>query len=114
MPAAPKWNLTGEVRYAIPVLGDDELAAQLNAIYVAKRSIAAVDYPAQDLPAYHRFDVRVTYTLPGGKVAVSGFIQNLTNEYILQNRVDFTTLSGNSVDTPERPRWGGISLTYKL
>ncbi|MGE0759195.1 MAG: TonB-dependent receptor [Pirellulaceae bacterium] len=113
MPAAPKWTLVGEARYGFPITGGDELAVQLNAIYSSSRSISTVDYASQRIPSFHRLDARATYTAAGGHWSISAFVNNLTDKYIVQNRIDFTTLSGNAVDIPDRPRWWGVSVTYR-
>jgi len=113
MPSAPDFSANAQIRYATELAGDDKLSIQLNATYSDERSIAAVDYESMHLDEYHRFDLRVTYDFPGERLSLTGFVNNLTDEYILVNRVDFTGLSGNAVDTLERPRWGGVSLTYR-
>lgn len=113
VPDAPKWSLNGEMRYAFPVSGDDELAFQLNGVYVGKRSISAIDFPDQRIDAYHRFDARISYELPGRHWTVAAFANNFTDETIVSTRVDFTTVTGNTVDSIDRPRWFGASVTYR-
>ncbi|MGV7123122.1 TonB-dependent receptor [Sphingopyxis sp. 550A] len=113
VPDAPKWSLNGEMRYAFPISGDDELALQLNGVYVGKRSISAIDFPDQRIGAYHRFDARISYELPGRHWTIAAFANNFTDETIVSTRVDFTTVTGNTVDTIDRPRWFGASVTYR-
>lgn len=114
MPQAPEWALQGSIRYATPLLGDDELALQFNGMYQSSTTVSAIPAPDQNIPGYHRFDARVSYKLPGGHVTVAGFLNNITNELYYLNRIDFTGFTGSTVDTPDRPRWGGASLTYNF
>ena len=113
VPDAPKWSLNGEIRYAFPISGDDELALQLNGVYVGQRSISAIDFADQRIGSYHRFDARISYELPGRHWTVAAFVNNITDETIISTRVDFTTVTGNSVDSIDRPRWFGASVTYR-
>lgn len=113
IPDAPKWSLNGEARYAFRVKGDDELALQLNAVYVGARSISAIDYPDERIPSYTRFDARISYTLPGKKWTIAAFANNFTDERIIATRVDFVGQTGSAVDTLDRPRWLGGSISYR-
>ncbi|WP_347271299.1 TonB-dependent receptor [Rhizorhabdus histidinilytica] len=113
MPDAPKWSINGEIRYGFPILGDDEATLQLNSVYVSRRSISAVDYAAQRIPSYYKLDARISYALPGGNIMLAAFANNFTNQKIISTRVDFTTVTGNTVDTLDRPRWFGGSISWK-
>lgn len=113
MPSAPELSTSASIRYAFPIAGDDEFSILLNATTQTERTIAAIDFPDQRIPGYERLDARITYAFPGEHLSVSAFVNNLTDEYALINRVDFTGLSGNTVDTLDRPRWGGVSVTYR-
>lgn len=112
MPQAPKWSLQGSIRYATSVLGDDELALQFNALYQGTATVSAIPAQDQNIPSYHRYDVRVSYDLPGGHFQIAGFINNIADETYYLNRIDFTGFTGSTVDTPDRPRWGGVSVNY--
>ena len=112
MPDAPKWSLNGEVRYGFQVKGDDELALQLNGVYVGERSISAIDYPDERIPAYTRFDARISYALPGRKIVIAAFANNFTDEKIIATRVDFVGQVGAAVDTLDRPAWFGGSVSW--
>jgi hypothetical protein len=113
IPDAPKWSANAEIRCAPPITGSDELALQLNAVYVGERSISAIDYLDQRIPSYKRFDARVTYMTPGGHWTFAGFVNNFTNQTIVATRTDFTTVTGNAVDSLDRLRWVGGSVTYR-
>lgn len=112
VPDAPKWSGSGEVRY-VAKMGEAALGMQVNATYVGERSISAIDYSDQRIPSYTRLDARIDYTSADGHWTVAGFGNNLTDKVIVATRVDFTTVTGNSVDTLERPRWFGASVTYR-
>lgn len=114
IPQAPEWALQGSIRYATPLTGDDELSLQFSALYQSQTTISAVPAQDQSIDSYHRFDVRAAYELPGGKITVAGFINNITDELYYLNRIDFTGFTGATVNTPDRPRWGGASVTYKF
>ena len=96
------------------MLGDDELALQFNAMYQSETTVSAIPAQDQNIPAYHRFDVRASYRLPGGRMTISGFINNLSDELYYLNRIDFSGFTGSTVDTPDRPRWGGVSVSYNF
>ena len=113
MPDAPRWSLNGEARYVFALPKGDELALQLNGVYVGKRSISAIDYPDERIPAYTRLDARVSYRLPGGHITLAAFCNNFTNEKIIATRVDFVGQTGAAVDTLDPPRMFGASLTYR-
>lgn len=113
MPDAPKWSLNGEIRYGFAIKGDDEFAAQLNGVYVGERSISAIDYPDERIPSYTRFDARISYALPGKKWTIAAFANNFTDEKIIATRVDFVGQIGAAVDTIDRPRWFGGSVSYR-
>jgi len=113
IPDAPHFTANGEIRYAFPITGDDEAALQVTATYAGERSIAAIDFPEQRIGSYYKLDARASYELPGGHLTLAAFANNFTNQTILTNRVDFTTVTGNGVDTFDRPRWFGGSVTYK-
>lgn len=113
MPDAPRWTADAQIRYGLPILGDDELAFQVNGTYSTWRTISAIEYADENIPGYRRYDAHVSYDFPGRRYSITAFVNNLTNAYIIENRVDFTSLSGNAVDTPERPRWFGVNLTYR-
>lgn len=112
VPDAPKWSLNGEIRYEFPILDGDNLALQLNGVYVGERSISAIDYPDQRLDSFVRLDARVTFTTADDHWKAAAFANNFTDETIHSTRVDFTTVTGGSVDALERPRWFGASITY--
>lgn len=114
MPQAPKWALQGSIRYATPLVGDDELALQFSAMYQDTATVSAIPAKDQSIPSYHRFDARASYKLPGGHLQIAGFINNITDEIYYLNRLDFTSFTGNTVNTPDRPRWGGVNVTYNF
>lgn len=114
MPDAPEVSFNGEARYAFPVRGDDELAFQLDAAYVGERSISAIDYPDERIPAYHRLDARVSYAFPGRAWTAAVFVDNFTDEKIIATRVDFVQQTGAAVDTLDRPRFVGASISRRF
>ena len=112
IPDAPRFSLNASVHYAFD-LGQGRLATDTDLSYVAKRSISAIDYAPEDLPAYTRLDTRLTYSFPNGHLTASVYARNLTNASILVSRVGFENLTGAAYNGYDRPRWYGVSLTYR-
>lgn len=114
IPDAPEWSFVGELRYDHRLARGSKVALQLNGIYVAERSISAIDHPDQRIGSYLKLDARVTWTSPDERWKLAAFVNNLTDKHILSTSVDFTTLTGGGVDAVERPRWFGGSATYRF
>lgn len=56
---------------------------------------------------YYDYKNYQSYTLPNRNWTVAAFANNFTDETIVSTRVDFTTVTANSVDSIDRPRWIG-------
>jgi iron complex outermembrane receptor protein len=113
MPNAPKWTLTGNIRYEWDMFGGRP-ALQASANHVTSRSTNAIDYPDLRLPAFTRVDLRAEYTTGDGKWTGAVFVDNVTDKSILLIRVPIETLTGGTSDTYDRPRWFGASLTRRF
>jgi iron complex outermembrane receptor protein len=113
IPDAPKWSFSGTVHYGVPAFGG-EIASDTDVTYVDRRSISAIDYPAEDLPAYTRTDTRLSYTSGDKHWIGSLYVRNLTDRQIIVSRVGFENLTGAAYDGYDRPRWYGGSLTYRF
>lgn len=112
IPDAPEFSLNGSVHYAFD-LGGGRLATDIDVSHVGRRSISAIDYVPEDLPAYTRLDTRLTYSFPNRHLTASIYVRNLTNATILVSRVGFENLTGAAYNGYDRPRWYGGSLTYR-
>jgi len=113
IPDAPKWSFSGTVHYGISAFGG-EIATDADVTYVDRRSISAIDYPAEDLPAYTRTDTRLSFTSGDKHWMGSLYVRNLTDRRIVVSRVGFENLTGAAYDGYDRPRRYGGSLTFRF
>ncbi len=56
----------------------------------------------------------MSYAFPNHRWTAAVFVDNFTNEKIIATRVDFVAQTGAAVDTLDRPRFVGGSLSYRF
>jgi len=100
---APKW--TGGARYAHTFdLSDGATLELAGDVQFASSRWLSIDFIPNTLaPAYQRFNASVTYQTPDGKLLVSAFVRNITNEavYTAANQSTFApSYVGASIDPP--------------
>lgn len=111
MPQAPKFSVQLSARYEFD-LGPGKLSQMVTYNHVDKRSTTAIAYPAEGVPGFDRWDLRIGYDV--GRVTAAFSIRNLTDQLIYTSRVPFESLNGFSYDGVDLPRWFSFSLTYRM
>jgi iron complex outermembrane receptor protein len=111
IPQAPRLSINASARYGIQI-GPGEVSGLLSFTHVDKTTIAAIAYPAEDLPAYDRYDLRVGYDTDRMSVAFN--VRNLGDATIYTGRVPLEAIIGASNDGIDLPRTYTVSLTYRF
>jgi iron complex outermembrane recepter protein len=114
IPDAPKYSGNASINYSIPLRSRDNLSIRLSGTYIGTRSVSAIDVAQQRALPTMKLDGRVSYSFKDGEIILSAFANNITNAKIVTGRVDFTTVTGGTVDSFGRPRWYGVSAKLKF
>ena len=111
-PISPEWSVNGLVRYewSLPL---GRIGAQVDGAYVDERTTNAVDVPVLRLDSYTRANVRLTYTSPDERWNAALWVDNVTDEDVLIQRLSLVGLLGSSASIFDKPRWWGVSLGYR-
>ncbi|WP_293969212.1 TonB-dependent receptor [Sphingomonas sp.] len=110
-PLTPKWQLTGDAQYDVPVSGSAAIFAGVGATYQSATNAALGDEPLLAIKAYTLVDLRAGIHAIDDTWRISGFVKNLTNEYYWTNVVN----AGADVAAryAGRPRTYGVTLSYR-
>ena len=79
---APDWVFNAAYEHTFPI-GDGSLTARAQTHYESKSYFGFTNYGAEMQPAYTRSDIMLTYTAPGGRWSLQGYVRNLEDELIL-------------------------------
>jgi iron complex outermembrane receptor protein len=111
-PISPEWTINGLVRYewSLPL---GRIGAQVDAAYVDERTTNAVDVPVLRLDSYTRANVRLTYASADERWNAALWVDNITDEDVLIQRLSLVGLLGSSASIFDKPRWWGVSLGYR-
>jgi iron complex outermembrane receptor protein len=112
---SPQWNLNALLRYEFPLF-DGMLALQYDAQYRSEHYFALTQLETVTENGYTISNAAVTWTSGDETWSVMGYVHNLTDEEYLVQTFD---LSGPNVfgmveQYYGRPRWGGVTLSYKF
>jgi len=128
LPGAPSVNLAGEelirapeftanfgAEWNIPVnssfIGDVLLRGDV--FHSSDYKLAFIDYPQLRQPEYTNVNLSATLTDPSGNYQVRAFVNNATDEVILNNG-SFLASSGAFIGIHSAPRTAGVSLSAKF
>jgi iron complex outermembrane receptor protein len=110
----PKEKVTGLLRYLTPVvLGDGQLAAQVDATYTSSFFQNIQNYRSLQADPYLISNLRLSWsrqTTATGNWDVSLFVNNLTNVRNKTTAVDLSGLCGCTEQAYGDPRWVGIQV----
>ncbi|MGE4432267.1 MAG: TonB-dependent receptor [Sphingobium sp.] len=108
LPRAPKFTLTGQATYTIPI-GDGSLELGGNVYYTSKYFLDTPSNIAQK--GYTLVNANAKYTLPGGQWSIAAFVNNLTNE-VYANAYNANVYNIGALPGDPRVIGGTISFKY--
>ena len=111
-PISPEWTVNGLVRYewSLPL---GRIGAQVDGAYVDERTTNAVDVPVLRLDSHIRANVRLTYASPDDRWNAALWVDNVTDEEVLIQRLSLVGLLGSSASIVDKPRWWGVTIGYR-
>lgn len=128
LPGAPTVNLAGEelirapeftanigAEWSIPINanGFGDLLLRGDVFHSADYKLAFIDYPELRQPEYTNVNLSATLTDASGKYQVRAFVNNATDEVILNNG-SFLANSAAFIGIHSAPRTAGVSLSAKF
>jgi iron complex outermembrane receptor protein len=111
---SPEWNLNALVRYEWPMFGGD-MAIQGDIVYIDEHFFALTGAETVEEDGYSVSNIRLSYTTGDGKWQGVAFVDNVTDEEYLVQTFDLSSLDvfGMTEQYFGRPRWWGVSLSYR-
>src|SRR5690606_10583636 len=76
----PKWNLSGLVRYEVPVSDKGSVAFQVDGQYRSKHHFALTNFPASTESGYFIANASIAWFDANDVWSLRAFVQNLTNK----------------------------------
>lgn len=113
MPDAPEWSVGFFGRYQFD-LGGGTAAIQTNWKYNSSQYLTVLNPQVSLQPGYVVGDVRVSYELPGTRVEVAAYVNNVTNKWYRLFSADLAGIFGNTDNLYAKPRVFGASVTYRF
>jgi iron complex outermembrane receptor protein len=113
MPEAPNLSINDSIRYTRDVAGGG-LSFTLRHNYVSRRTVTAIEYIAEDFPAYNRVDFDMSYVTADGHWTVSFDIRNMLNATIYTASIPFVAITGTAYTPVAPPRFFSGSLKYEF
>lgn len=113
MPQAPKTSFGGLLRYQVPI-GSGTASFQTDWKYNGSSYFTAFNAEVDREPSYVIGNVRAAYKFGGDRFEVAGFINNVTDKAYRIYNLDVTGVVGIAQQSFARPRWGGVSFTYRM
>ncbi len=116
----PKWNISGLIRYEVPVGDAGSIAFQADGAYRSKHYFALTNFPASTGKGYFLANASVTWFAANEDWSLRAFVQNLTDKkYIVQTfdlsgSVSNGGLFGLIEQYYGRPRTWGVTASYNF
>ncbi|MBT7950196.1 MAG: TonB-dependent receptor [Gammaproteobacteria bacterium] len=111
LPQAPTFSLNFVARYEWPAF-NGTLAAQVDGSYLDEQFLALDNSPVSLEPSYWDVNARVSYTGPGDKWTIAGWVKNFTDA---EHRIYSLDVGGagfvNSLYAP--PLSAGVTVSYR-
>jgi iron complex outermembrane receptor protein len=109
--AAPRFSLTGNVEYTIPLGRFGSLAPGFDFSFKDRVALDPSNKTELSQPSYWLLNARLSYTTPDERISIQGWVRNLTEKLYLIDAFD------QSIDTKQilyvysEPRFFGFTLT---
>ncbi len=112
---SPEWNLNALLRYEF-ALGEGRLALQYDAVYRSEHFFSLTGAETVRENGYTLSNASIMYTSGNGRWSVMGFVHNLTDEEYLVQTFDLSgpDVFGMTEQYYGRPRWSGVTFTYRF
>jgi outer membrane receptor protein involved in Fe transport len=112
-PLAPKNSLTLDLKKEWHEPFGTFFAAG-NLTYVGSRYFGSVNQPELLAPSYAQGNLSAGYTTPGGKLACTLSVKNITNKIILEDAFDVVSSGGYTEYNIAPPRWFSFAVRYNF
>ena len=112
-PLAPKNSLTLDLKKEWHEAFGTFFAAG-NLTYVGSRYFGSVNQPELLAPSYAQGNLSAGYTTPGGKLACTLSVKNITNKIILEDAFDVVSSGGYTEYNIAPPRWFSFAVRYNF
>ncbi|HEX6572252.1 MAG TPA: TonB-dependent receptor [Steroidobacteraceae bacterium] len=113
LPQAPEFSGNLLARYEFAA-GPGMLGIQGDAQYSGKFCFTVLCAPVEEEDAYTVANARIDYTGANGRWSVAAFVNNLTEEEYRVYAFDSSLFSGVVAGVYAKPRWYGLSATYRF
>jgi iron complex outermembrane receptor protein len=110
LPAAPAFALSTNLEVDLPLGTMGSLTPRIDANYKTKVYFDHQGDDALSQSPYWLLHARLTYVVPGGGIAVSGWVRNILDEEYLLNTFDLRLIADTIIDTYGDPRTYGITV----
>ena len=120
--ASPEWSWAGTVEYTVPLARFGSLRPRFTYAYKdeiffdANEGFGAEGQLAEQLisqPAYWILNASLTYTSPGGRFEVTGFVRNFLDEAYKVQSFDLSATNQMVIDVYGDPMTAGAILTMR-
>jgi iron complex outermembrane receptor protein len=113
LPQAPEFSGNLLARYEFAA-GPGMLGIQGDAQYSGEFCFTVLCAPVEEEDAYTVANARIDYTGANGRWNVAAFVNNLTEEKYRVYAFDSSLFSGVVAGVYAKPRWYGLSATYRF
>jgi iron complex outermembrane receptor protein len=112
-PNAPKWTINMGAQQTVPLGHSGKIVFNGRAHWQSETLTGLEFLPIEEQGAYWQVDASVTYSAPGDKFFLSGFVNNLTNTTVIGNTFP-PPLSGFVVGSLRPPRTFGVRAGFRF
>ncbi|MCJ2184785.1 TonB-dependent receptor [Novosphingobium sp. 1949] len=109
LPRSPKWTLNGAYEHAFDLADGSRIKAHVDAMFKSAYQADVITFTYSRQAPYAIVNARLVYELPGGAASVSAYVNNLSNQTVIEqaNTAGPTTRYG----ILNAPRTYGVTLT---
>jgi iron complex outermembrane receptor protein len=113
LPQAPEFSGHALARYDF-VLAGGTLGVQGDVLYTSSFCFTVLCAPVEEEDSYTVANARVSYDSDGGRWGVAAFVENLFEEEYRVYAFDSSLFAGVVAGVYGKPRWYGLSATYRF
>jgi len=116
---APEWSFVAGAQYDMPLADGANLILRTDLLFSDSYQTREFNNPADKQPSYHNVNAIASYTSASETWAFSMWVKNLTDEEVLQNSVEVSTLVGTGAygvrgTTYNLPRMFGADIEFRF
>lgn len=109
--SSPEHSLHGILRWELPLFGYGTLTPQWSFTYRSKAYLDPQKLDPISQPAYWLHNASLTYLTEGGTFEVSGWVDNLTDEFYKDDAFDLSREFNTILEAYNDPRTYGVTFT---